>query len=110
MQEIVNSKSDIVALQEIDRADFYEPALFRAGYSSDVNLRKYTNNCGNIAVAWKRDKIRIIAETPVRFDNLATTYNDKIYLKDYWGQLILFEDIATEKRFVVANCHLFWKP
>jgi len=107
-QELIESNSDIVCLQEVDHyEDFYGVVLNSLGYDSVCESRRGKDS---VCIAYKRDQFELVKKIGIQHDDLATVYDSNEFKRGNAGIICHLRHLASKKEFFVANTHLHWNP
>ncbi|PVG01000.1 hypothetical protein CPB86DRAFT_699993 [Serendipita vermifera] len=130
MAEILELKSDIVCLQEVDQEQyesFFQPTLNDQGYDGCYSAksraktmtdakRREVDGC---AIFFKSDRFKLVEHSAIEFMSVALQRSDlaktedmfnRVTTKDHIALACLLEEINTGIRLIVANAHVFWDP
>ncbi|CDW80670.1 potential mrna deadenylase and ccr4-not complex subunit ccr4p [Stylonychia lemnae] len=106
LEEIKQSNSDIICLQEVDHIhDFYKPNLEQLGYSIQYTLRREKDA---VLVGYKKDYFLLLHQEPVDYNEIMAIYQDKSFLRHNKAQICLLEHIESKLKLIVISSHLFW--
>ncbi|KAJ6594239.1 Endonuclease/exonuclease/phosphatase [Mycena capillaripes] len=128
LQEITESKADIVCLQEVDMGqyeDFFSRHLAEQGYEGVYGAksryktmqdsdRRQVDGC---ATFFKKDRYQLVENHLIEFNSIAMQRQDfkktddmfnRVLGKDHIAVVVLLEDLATGTRIIVSNTHLHW--
>ncbi|KAK7005817.1 Endonuclease/exonuclease/phosphatase [Favolaschia claudopus] len=128
MQEVVESKADIVCLQEVDIGqyeEFFSRHLTEMGYEGVYGAksryktmqdsdRRQVDGC---ATFFKKDRYQLVENHLIEFNAIAMQRQDfkktddmfnRVLGKDHIGVIVLLEDLVTGSRIIVSNTHLHW--
>jgi mRNA deadenylase 3'-5' endonuclease subunit Ccr4 len=131
VREILGYRSDIVCLQEVEKAHWEDtilPALEHAGYSG-VYLEKtnvmFTNKytVEGCAILYRQQRFALVEQMSIEFNNLAHTFfrskrtRSKLdqralnrLLKGNVALCLIFEDLLHGGQVCVANTHIIASP
>ncbi|TNV78978.1 hypothetical protein FGO68_gene13172 [Halteria grandinella] len=117
LQEIKDSNSDIICLQEVDHMDdFYKPQLEKLGY--DLH-HAYRREKDAVVVGFKRDLYEIMTKDIVDYNDLVKVYEAKTNHPNLDSRdmlchnkaiICLLKHIETGSHLIVASSHLYWDP
>jgi len=130
LKELSQSNSDIICVQEIDSAfyyDFWSKEMDKCGYSSHFKaktVQKAPKNTYGVAIFYNRAKFEEVAYKEIEFDDLAKglsgVHHEEMHRSNV-GQIIAlkpkFKDTKEEKEenkeptdrgLLIGNVHLFW--
>ncbi|KAI5801215.1 Endonuclease/exonuclease/phosphatase [Geopyxis carbonaria] len=128
--QLVESKADIICLQEVDMDNFNEwfmPELAVTNYKGifqpktrartmSETEKKSVDGC---AIFYKHDKFRKLAQHTIDFATLAISREDfkktadifnRVMPKDNIAIITFLENISTGSRLIVSNVHITWDP
>ena len=87
--------------------DFYGPSLSNLGYDFRFNFRKKKDS---VLVGFKTNKFDLLAEKYVDYNDLASVYNEKEFLKHNKAVMVHLRHKETGADFIAASSHLHWNP
>ncbi|KAJ7772719.1 glucose-repressible alcohol dehydrogenase transcriptional effector [Mycena maculata] len=128
LQEVTESKADIVCLQEVDMGqyeDFFSRHLVDLGYEGVYGAksryktmqdsdRRQVDGC---ATFFKKDRYQLVENHLIEFNSIAMQRQDfkktddmfnRVLGKDHIAVVCLLEDLVTGTRIIVSNTHLHW--
>ncbi|KAJ7268647.1 Endonuclease/exonuclease/phosphatase [Mycena haematopus] len=128
LQEVTDSKADIVCLQEVDMGqyeDFFSRHLAELGYEGVYGAksryktmqdsdRRQVDGC---ATFFKKDRYQLVENHLIEFNSIAMQRQDfkktddmfnRVLGKDHIAVVVLLEDLVTGTRIIVSNTHLHW--
>jgi CCR4-NOT transcription complex subunit 6 len=128
LQEVTESKADIVCLQEVDMGqyeDFFSQQLAELGYEGVYGAksryktmqdsdRRQVDGC---ATFFKKDRYQLVENHLIEFNSIAMQRQDfkktddmfnRVLGKDHIAIVCLLEDLVTGTRIIVSNTHLHW--
>ena len=107
LREILQSRPDVVALEEVDHFhDFFEPAMRKFGYAGKFEVKGHSPcldfgyYSDGVAVFWKTEQFRLISDHSDRFRLADGGISDRPYV------LLRLEHISTGFHVAVAGVHL----
>ncbi|KAJ6498967.1 glucose-repressible alcohol dehydrogenase transcriptional effector [Mycena sanguinolenta] len=128
LQEVTESKADIVCLQEVDMGqyeDFFSRQLADLGYEGvhgaksryktmQDSDRRQVDGC---ATFFKKDRYQLVENHLIEFNSIAMQRTDfkktddmfnRVLGKDHIAVVVLLEDLMSGTRIIVSNTHLHW--
>ncbi|KAJ7680654.1 glucose-repressible alcohol dehydrogenase transcriptional effector [Mycena polygramma] len=128
LQEITESKADIVCMQEVDMGqyeDFFSPHMADMGYEGVYGAksryktmqdsdRRQVDGC---ATFFRKDRYQLVENHLIEFNSIAMQRQDfkktddmfnRVLGRDHIAVIILLEDLVTGTRTIVSNTHLHW--
>ncbi|KAJ7902189.1 glucose-repressible alcohol dehydrogenase transcriptional effector [Mycena olivaceomarginata] len=128
LEEVTDSKADIVCLQEADMGqyeDFFSRRLAELGYEGVYGAksryktmqdsdRRLVDGC---ATFFKKDRYQLVESHLIEFNSIAMQRQDfkktddmfnRVLGKDHIAVVVLLEDLVSGTRIIVSNTHLHW--
>ncbi|KAI5789427.1 Endonuclease/exonuclease/phosphatase [Pyronema domesticum] len=130
LNQLIESKADIVCLQEVDAESYDEylvPNMANSNYDGyhQVKTRARTmspsesKKVDGCATFWRSDKYTMLAKHSLNFAQIAINREDlkktvdifnRVMPKDNIATIVLLENRQTGSRLLVANVHITWDP
>lgn len=112
--EIMQSKADIVCLQEVDNFDeYYEAKLAMLGYKTLFRPKaaEEVEQRHGVSVSFKTDRFELVTHKWIEMDDmLLDMHLGNEFRRANHAVFCLFRHLPSMKYLVVANTHLFHNP
>ena len=109
---LVESKSDILCLQEVDHfEEFFAQTLADAGFKAVYSQRPRRND--GCAICFKSNSFELIYKEVVDLDQIAEKVilsSRSKYSKQNIALIVILKDRASQKEILVSTCHIHWNP
>uniref|UniRef100_A0A6B2LBI5 Endonuclease/exonuclease/phosphatase domain-containing protein n=1 Tax=Arcella intermedia TaxID=1963864 RepID=A0A6B2LBI5_9EUKA len=112
LEELKNYDPDIIAFQELEPEvlEFFKTHGVES-YDFKYKSRNRPEGCG---LFYKKNKFDCLSELNIEFNDISSypQFDSRTFhfMTHNVGQLVLLESKQTNKKFWVANIHLFWNP